>query len=192
MTHRIILDLETQKDFNEVGGRNKHHLLRISVAGIYSYLDDRYSIFGEKDIHKLGEILVSADQIIGYNIRQFDYAVLKPYLNFSIEQIPTLDILEEIEKTLGHRIGLDSVASATLGIGKTGTGLQAISLWRAGQLEELQKYCLNDVKITKEVYEYGRANGKLNFKDFFEIRSIPVNFPEAAPRENVAKQVSLF
>src|SRR3989344_3081531 len=161
MSHKIVLDLETQKDFNEVGGRNKHHLLRISVAGIYTFFDDSYQIFEEKDVHKLGEILVSADQIIGYNIRQFDYAVLKPYLNFSIEQIPTLDILEEIEKTLGHRIGLDSVSSATLGTGKTGTGLQAISLWRAGQIEELKKYCLNDEKITKEVYEYGRANGKL-------------------------------
>src|SRR3989344_4870100 len=121
--NKIVLDLETQKDFAEVGGRSRHHLLRVSWAGIYSYRDNRFQVFGERDLHKLGEILTMADQVIGYNIKQFDYAVLRPYLNFSVAELPTLDLLEEVEKVLGHRISLNAIASATLNEQKTGAGL---------------------------------------------------------------------
>lgn len=192
MLNKIILDLETQKDFAEVGGRNKNHLLKVSVAGIYSYPDDRYIVFEEKQLHKLGEMLVLADQIIGFNIRQFDFEVLRPYLNFSLEEIPALDILEEIEKVLGHRIGLTVVAGATLGTGKTGTGLEAIRLWKTGQLEDLKKYCLNDVKLTRQIYEYALKHGKLLYRDFFETREIVLRFAEPTARKNVAQQGSLF
>lgn len=192
MTNKIILDLETQKDFAEIGGRNRNHLLRVSVAGIYSYPAHQYQIFEERELHKLGELLSAADQIIGFNILQFDCAVLKPYLNFKLENVPALDILVEIEKVLGHRIGLQSLTSATLGAKKTGTGINAIRLWKNGMLKELKEYCLNDVKLTKEIYDYGQKHGKLLYQDFFETREIPVNFPEPAPRANIMKQTSLF
>lgn len=192
MTNKIVLDLETQKDFAEAGGRSRQHLLKVSVAGIYVYPDDKYYCFQENEISKLAEMLASADQIIGFNIKQFDYAVLQPYLNFPLEQIPTLDILLETEKMLGHRISLESIATATLGSGKTGSGLQAIRLWKTGQIEELKKYCLNDVKLTREIYEYGQKYGKVLYRDFFETREIRVNFPEPAVRFNIVKQPSLF
>lgn len=192
MLNKIVLDLETQKDFAEVGGRNRHHLLKISLAGIYSYAQDKFEVFAERDIHKLGEILASADQVIGFNIRQFDYAVLRPYVNFNVSELPTLDLLEEIEKVLGHRISLNSIAAATLGETKTGTGLNAIRLWRNAQLDQLREYCLNDVKLTRDVYEYALRNQKLLYKDFFEKREIPLRLTEPQPRENVSRQTSLF
>jgi DEAD/DEAH box helicase domain-containing protein len=189
---KIVLDLETQKNFAEVGGRNKHHLLQVSVAGIYIYPSNRFQIFLEKELTKLGEILINADQVIGFNIQQFDFAVLQPYLNFSLEQVPALDILQEVEKVLGHRISLEAIATATLGLGKTGSGNQAIHLWKTGQIEELKKYCLNDVKLTRDIYDYGKKYGKLLYRDFFETREIPVNFTEPLKRTNVAVQPSLF
>ena len=192
MLNKIVLDLETQKDFSEAGGRGRQRQLRVSVAGIYSYSDDKYSVFEESEIHKLGEILMISDQIIGFNVKQFDLEVLRPYYNFSLDRVPILDILIEIEKVLGHRIGLDVVAEATIGQMKTGTGLAAINLWRAGNWEALKQYWLNDVKLTRQIYEYGRENGKLLYKDFFEVREIPVSFPEAEPRANVVRQGSLF
>lgn len=192
MLNKIVLDLETQKEFAEVGGRGKPHLLKVSVAGIYSYLDDKYSVFEERQLHRLGEILAAADQIIGFNVKQFDLAVLKPYYNFDLSEIPTLDLLEEVEKILGHRLGLDVIAQATLGVGKIGTGLNAVRLWRNGQIEDLKKYCLKDVELTKQVYDYGCRNGKLLYRDFFETRELPVVFSEPLPRKNVVKQASLF
>jgi DEAD/DEAH box helicase domain-containing protein len=190
--NKIVLDLETQKDFAEAGGRNKHHLLRVSVAGIYSYPDDQYLIFEESEVPKLAEYLEAADLIIGFNNLQFDHEVLQPYLNFSLKKVPVLDLLAEIEKVLGHRISLESVAQATLGVGKTGSGLNAIRLWKSGQIDKLKQYCLDDVKLTREVYEYAANNGKLMYQDFFDTREIPLIFPEAFKRTNVVRQSSLF
>ena len=192
MLKKIVLDLETQKEFAEVGGKNHLNLLRVSVAGIYSYPEEKYFVFEEPEVHKLGEVLSSADQIIGYNIRQFDLEVLRPYFNFSLEGVPVLDILEEIEKILGHRISLASVASATLGSSKTGSGLNAIALWKNGQISDLKKYCLNDVKLTRGIYDYGQKYGRLLYQDFFETREIPVKFAQPKARENVVTQASLF
>lgn len=192
MLNKIVLDLETQRDFSEVGGRNKLHLLRVSVAVIYSYLEDRYQIFEEQEVNKLGELLQVADQVIGFNVKQFDYAVLQPYLSFALKDIPTLDMLEEVDSVLGHRISLDSLAQATLGAGKSGTGLGAISLWRAGKIDELKDYCKRDVEVTKQVYEYGKKHEKLLYQDFFDTREISVKFEEATKRTNVIQQKSLF
>lgn len=190
--NKIVLDLETQKEFAEVGGRNANHKLRVSLCGVYSYQTDEYFCFDEKNISKLGELLQAVDLVIGYNVRQFDLAVLQPYFNFPMSDVPVLDILEEVEKVFGHRIRLDAIAQATLGVGKTGSGYNAINLWRQGKVEELKAYCLNDVKLTKEIYDYASANGKLKFQDFFEVREMTMNFPEPTVRENSVVQSSLF
>lgn len=192
MLNKIILDLETQKSFDEVGGRDKNHLLKVSVAGVYSYQKNQYLCFSEDQLYKLGEILAAADQIIGFNIVNFDYQVLQPYMNFELKDIPTLDILTEVEKLIGHRVKLDNLASMTLGFGKSGDGLEALKLYRQGRMDELKKYCLDDVKITKELYDYACKYGKLLFKDYFETREIKISFPEPEIRKPVTRQTSLF
>ncbi len=133
MLKKIVLDLETQKSFQEVGGRGKNHLLKVSVAGIYDYSTDRFQVFREHEISRLSFILQTADQIIGFNIADFDFEVLRPYLNFDIRQAPYLDLLEEIEKVLGHRIKLEDVAQGTLGAGKSGKGTEAITFFKQGR-----------------------------------------------------------
>ncbi len=160
--HYIVLDLETQKGFHEVD-RKKLHLLKISVACIYDSKTDSYLSFEEKEILKLEEILKQADLIIGFNIRDFDMEVLAPYLMTPIGKFPVLDLMVEIEKMRGHRVSLQSVAQATLGISKSGTGWDAIRLFKEGRMEELKKYCFDDVRITKDIYEYGAEHGKISF-----------------------------
>ena len=125
MLKKIVLDLETQKSFQDVGGRGKNHLLKVSVCVIYDYSTDKYTAYEEHELGKLSPILQTADQIIGYNIKDFDFQVIQPYLNFNISEVPALDLLEEIEKVLNHRIKLEVVAQGTLGSGKSGSGLEA-------------------------------------------------------------------
>ena len=192
MLKKIVLDLETQKEFAEVGGRGKNHLLKISVCGIYDYSTDKYSIFEENELAKLSPILQTADQIIGYNIKDFDFEVLKPYLNFDIFAVPYLDLLEQIDKILGHRIKLDDVAQATLGSGKSGSGKEAILFYKNGRIDLLKKYCLDDVKITNQIYDYARVNHKLLYKDFFKTKEIPLKIEEAKERQGVKHQAALF
>lgn len=173
----VVLDLETQKTFDEVGRQNVHKL-KVSVVGIYDYLTEEYRAYEEKEIHQLEERLKEVDLLIGFNVRRFDLVVLQPYLFMSIESIPVLDILEEIEKVRGHRVSLQSVAQATIDVTKTGQGLDAVGLYQRGQIQLLKDYCLNDVKLTKDVYEYGKANGKVYFisnRDWKKYE-VPIDF----------------
>ncbi len=192
MLKKIVLDLETQKSFEEVGGRGKNHLLKISVCVIYDYSTGKYISYEEHEIPKLGEVLQTADQIIGYNIKDFDFEVLQPYLNFDIFQVPYYDILEELAKVLGHRIKLESVAQGTLAAGKSGNGLEAILYYKNGRMDLLKKYCTDDVKITKQIYDYALKNQKILYRDFFKMKEIPLKVAEPQPRMGVMHQAALF
>jgi DEAD/DEAH box helicase domain-containing protein len=188
----LVFDLETQKSFQEVGGFGKNHLLKISVIGIYSYLQDKYFCFEEHEVYKAGEMFAEADQVVGFNIRHFDYEVLKPYVSFDPQTLPTVDIMQDIEKIIGHRVKLQNVAETTLGVGKSGDGLEALRMFRQGRIEELKKYCLQDVKVTKEIYDYAQKYSKLMYKDYFDVREIKIKFPEPAPKKPAVRQASLF
>ncbi|MCH7678605.1 ribonuclease H-like domain-containing protein, partial [candidate division KSB1 bacterium] len=107
-----------------------------------------------------------------YNLIDFDYQVLKPYFQFDLSKVPTLDLLKSVEKILGHRIKLDSIAEATLDANKTASGLDAIKFWKTGQFDKLRAYCVADVKITRDLYDYAVKNERLFYKDFLSLRLI--------------------
>ena len=187
MGEQLVLDLETQRDFNEVEGR-KPELLGISVVGLYSYEANRYEAYVEADVAaKLAPRLQAASLLIGFNIRRFDLPVLQPYLPFPVATLPVLDIMEEIVKHLGHRLSLDSIAQATLGRGKSGSGLDALKWFKEGRLDLITTYCLDDVKLTKEVYEYGKQHDCLLATSRFgnERLQIPVFWPERKRERSV-------
>lgn len=172
-----VLDLETQKTFDEIA-RNKIHELKVSVAGFYDSASDAYSTFEEKEISLLEERLRQSDLIIGFNIKSFDLAVLQPYLGLSVDTLPVLDLLEEIKNVRGHRVTLQSVAVATLKEAKSGSGLDAVRLYREGRMDELKKYCLDDVRITKNIYQYGLEHSRVYFKSErdYQVHEIPVTW----------------
>ncbi len=158
----IVLDLETQKTFDEVGGHHNSHLLGVSLVGVYSYQRDKYRGFKEEEFPELLELLKNTGLVIGFNSKSFDFTVLQPYFkDFDLRTIPHLDILEEIVFALGHRLKLESVAQSTLGYGKSGSGLDAIMYYRNKDWDNLIRYCLDDVKVTKEVYDYGLQHGHI-------------------------------
>ena len=180
MAEKLVLDLETQRDFAEVEGR-KPELLKVSIVGVYSYEQNRYDAYVEADLAtKLGPRLQAAELLIGFNIRRFDMPVLQPYLPYPVAPMPMLDILEEIVKHLGHRVSLDSVGQATLGRGKSGSGLDALKWFKEGRFDLITKYCLDDVKLTKDVYDYGKQHGRLFATSRFgsDKLQIPVFWPE--------------
>lgn len=177
--HEIIFDVETQKDFAQVGGRKNHHLLGVSIVVVYSSQDEQFHAFEESQMKELEDLFISAEKIIGFNIKGFDLLVLKPYFTRVIlEQKQILDLMEEPMQYLGYRPSLESLAQATLNQGKSGSGMEALKLFREGKMDELKKYCQDDVRITKELYEYGRANGKVLVKSFDGVQShgVPVHW----------------
>lgn len=165
MTRReVVLDIETRNTFQDVGSYNAS-LLQVSLVGVYFYETDTFESFMEEDLPKLWPRLERADRIIGYNLISFDYPCLQSYYTGELNRLPTVDLLVEIEKRLGFRIKLDDVAQATLGVGKSGTGLMAVEYWRKGEIDKLREYCLQDVKVTRDVYEHALQNGEVSFLD---------------------------
>jgi DEAD/DEAH box helicase domain-containing protein len=179
----LVLDVETQKSFKEIGKSKAMSLskLKVSVVCTYDYLTDAYASYEEKDMVKFEQRLQTAGLIIGFNIRRFDMPVLQPYLFKTVDQFPVLDLLDAIEAARGHRASLDSVARATVKEGKSGDGAEALVLFREGRMEELKKYCLDDVRLTKNVYEYGYLEGKIYFTSTWDFKTyeIPVDWKRA-------------
>lgn len=174
---KLVLDIETQNSFKDIGGKANLSLLKISLVGVYNYATDEYLSFMEDELDKLEELLKQTDLVIGYNLLGFDYPVMANYMkNINFHNLKTLDILDVLDRYLGYKIRLEDVAQGTLGLGKSGSGLDAIEYWRKGQIEELKKYCLQDVKVTKDVYEYGLKNKFVKFKSSWEIYEIPVDW----------------
>lgn len=175
--HRpIIFDVETQYSFQEVG--NDIRKLKVSVIGMYAYETNTFQTYREKDLPTFFSKLEHASYLIGFNIHKFDLPVLSPYYVGDITQFPTLDLLEEVEKKLGHRLSLDDIAKATLGTQKTGHGFMAIDYFHKGEWEKLEEYCLSDVRITKELYEYMKANRKFYFNTPTGKKEVPIILKE--------------
>lgn len=176
MSFEVVFDIETQNTFYDVD--NDFKKLRVSVVSLYRSDTCEYQSFLEDELSKVWHIFERADRLIGYNSEHFDLPVLNNYYLGDLLQFPHLDLLKVIKQSLGIRLKLKDVAEATLdNVTKSADGLQAIQWWKEGKLDEIKKYCEQDVKVTKEVYEFGKNNKQLFYKSLTgEILPFAVNF----------------
>ena len=171
---KIVFDIETRNIFQDVGSNDPVDL-DISVVCIYDYETDTYQSFLQEDFGKLWPIIEHADMLITFNGDHFDIPLLNKYYPGDLTKIKSLDLLKEVKKSLGFRIKLDSIAQATLGHGKSGHGLEAVTWWKNGEIEKIKKYCIDDVKATKDIYDYALKNGTLKFKDGLAVKEIKLD-----------------
>lgn len=169
----VYFDLETQRSFRDVGGMQNKDKMGVSVAVTFSTRTGQYRIFGEDGIDDLVEQLVRADLVVGYNHVEFDYPVLQGYTIRDLgSQTVNLDMLLDLERRVGRRLGLGTVATATLGCGKSAEGTDALKWWqeykRSGDtavLLKIAEYCAYDVKVTMGVHRHGVEHGRVKFLD---------------------------
>ncbi len=192
---QVILDVETQKAFDDVGGFFPEQL---GISYVGTCLRDGFNGEGEirgffeQDLPDLFPILEDADVIIGFNIDNFDMPTFTNYYSGDIKKFPTLDLMVQIKKSCGHRISLDACASGTFNDHKTGDGLDAIRYYREKRFDELASYCNQDVKLTRELYDYGRTKGEVKFHNKWNrLVSCPVDF-SFKPKKAAGTQASLF
>ena len=155
----MAFDLETQKSFDQVGGRGNTNQLRMSVGVVYAPHADEFSAYREADVFNLVDRLFAAPLVVGFNVVDFDYKVLSAYVKRDFQQVKTLDLLRKVDQSLGHRVSLNNIAEATLGASKTSHGLQAIEWYRTGNWDDLIAYCKSDVKLTWEIFLAARRDG---------------------------------
>ncbi len=161
--HYGVLDIETQRSAKEVGGWNHPDRMGVSVAVLYDSATDSYETFLEEAVSDMIERLYAFDLVVGFNIKRFDYGVLKGYTKKRLETLPTLDMLEKVHERLGYRVSLDNLAQATLDAEKSADGLQALAWWKEGRIDDIISYCTKDVELTREIFLHGRENGFLLF-----------------------------
>lgn len=173
----LYFDLETKQSADEVGGWGNISKMGMSIGVTCDSASGEYKIYGEPQVDDLIRDLQRADLVVGFNNLRFDYEVLHGYTTLDLSQLPTLDMLVELQNTLNHRLSLDSIASATFGVEKTAEGLQAIRWFKEGKLAEIAEYCCYDVKITKLVHEYGQQYRQLHYMNRFGKKlSVPVSW----------------
>jgi DEAD/DEAH box helicase domain-containing protein len=173
----VYFDLETQKSADEVGGWDKISAMGMSIGVTYNTGAGSYRIYGEKQVDELIKELQRADLVVGFNNLRFDYEVLHGYTAFDLRQLPTLDMLVELQNKLQHRLSLDSIATATFGVEKTAEGLQAIEWFRQGKMLDIAEYCCYDVKLTKLVHEFGVNYKQLHYHNRFGKKlTVPVGW----------------
>ena len=191
MRREVVLDIETRNTFQDVGAYNPS-LLEVSLVGVYFYETDTFEAFLKEDLPKLWPRLERAERIIGYNLIGFDYPCLQTCYTGNIMNFPTIDLLIEIEKQLGHRIKLDDVAQATLGVGKSGHGLMAVEYWRKGEIEKLKEYCLQDVRVTRDVYDHVLQHEDFSYFDRSgQKQTLPLSLETALEKEREKPSINL-
>lgn len=191
----VFFDVETKKTFDQVGGYLPQKLepsfVGICVRDGYEGKGEMMGFF-ENDLAKLWPIFESADLLIGFNSIGFDAEVLRPYYSGNMDNFPHLDLMVRFKEASGHRISLESISQETLGRGKIGHGLDAIKYYNEGRFDELSKYCLMDVELTRDLYDWGRTNGKVKFKNKWNrLIETPIDF-RFSPKKFPGTQMTLM
>ncbi len=181
MSKEIVLDIETTGDIRDFNN------LQLTVISIYQYETDKYTTFVEEELGELWPILEKSERLIGFNSEHFDLPILNKYYTGDLLGFPHLDMLKVVRESTGTRYKLNDLAKATLQIEKSADGLQAQEWWEKGEVEKIKKYCEQDVKVTKELYEYGKKNCMLYIETLTgELQPFAINFD--TPKEPVNSQ----
>jgi DEAD/DEAH box helicase domain-containing protein len=172
-----VLDIETKRSAQEVGGWHLANKMGISCAVLYNSKSDTFDTYLDNQIEDLIAVMRQMEIIIGFNIKRFDYRVMSGYIPTDYSQFPTLDLLEHVHQRLGYRLSLGHLGEITLGSPKSANGLQALLWWKEGKIDEIITYCKKDVQITKDLYLYGKQHGYVLFQNKAkQIVRLPVSW----------------
>ena len=170
----IVFDLETQNYFSDVGSNDPANL-DISVACFYDSATDKYTALSIDELSQAWPIIEQADALVGYNSNHFDIPLLNKYYPGDLSKIKSIDLMREVQTVLGRRLKLDTVGEATLNKNKSGHGLDAIEWWRNGEIEKIIQYCIEDVRLTRNLYDFAKKNGLLKYKELGATKEIKLD-----------------
>jgi len=177
----LTFDIETEGSFQMNGDFSN---LELTVLGLHDSESGKLEGFYKNELHKAWPLFESADVIVGYNSEHFDIPILNKYYAGDLAKIRSVDLLKEVKNVLGRRLKLDNLAEATLGRNKTAHGLAATEWWAQGLYEKVREYCLADVAITRELYDYAKTKGHLKYRDYDGVRDIKLDTSQwEAPNE---------
>ena len=126
--------------------------------------------------------LREADTLVSYNGESFDLGVLSAYgeveeLRSKHTDINALVMVALAEHPLAQKPGIDRIRQGGLDglskangfAGKSGNGIHAPTMLKAGRIEEVLDYCEQDVRLVAELYRIASRTGKLFVNGYTKI-----------------------
>lgn len=159
----VYYDLETQRSAVEVGWENIH-LMRLAV-GVTWDSREGFRHWDETKAPDLIQYLASFDKILSFNGDGFDSRVLSFYGTVTPILRRSFDLLVDLKQRLGHRLSLESLARATLHVGKSASGLQSLQWWKEGKVDLIVEYCQQDVQVLVDLVSFARMKGFVHYLD---------------------------
>ncbi len=203
MITEVIFDCETQKLFSEIT-TNDPGDLGISLVSLYvrtvdetqRELSGKMYSFWEHELSQMWPHFLTAKRIIGFNSVKFDIPALRKYAPPAFAKLPHFDMMEHVRAALDHALSLNALASETIGAHKSDVGTNAVTYWKSqdpAQLAKLKEYCEADVRITRDLYDFGVREKKLKYIDKFNTpREFPVDFSYPKEVIDASRQIGLF
>lgn len=170
---KITFDIETKNFFADVGS-NDPARLDLALVAIHDSETDTYSSYLEQELGDLWPIIERADSLIGFNSDHFDIPLLNKYYSGDLTRIKSVDIMKAVQDVLGRRLRLGNLAETTLGVGKSADGMQAVNWWKEGQIDKIREYCIQDVRVTKMLYDHALAHGELKYRDGADVKTLKI------------------
>ena len=177
MTRLIVFDIETRNIFEDVG-KNDPALLDISIVGAYDSETDAYTSYSVEELPQLWPLLEKADALVGFNSDHFDIPLLNKYYPGNLLAMKSIDIMVAVKNALGRRLSLGNIVSATLGLEKSADGLQATRWWKEGKVQEIRDYCLQDVKVTKDLFDHIQKHKKIKYRDGADLKELNLDISD--------------
>ena len=166
MNKVLILNLQTKKSFDDVGGKKAIEKMGVSVAGLYDYSTDKLTLHEEENINSLIEELLSSSLIVGINLKRFSYRVLSAFSENDFNKFASLDILEYLKKKLSFKPTYEGLFNGTLGIKKILRNETYIPrLFKQGKIDEIRAYCEDNIYDLKKLYDFGRKKSHIFYSD---------------------------
>ncbi len=160
----VYYDVETQKRADEVGGWDHADKMLISIAVTFSE-EDGFKTWYESTAADMIRYMKDFDLVVSFNGDNFDSKVLSYYGDVTTIQAKSFDVAQYLSARLKHRIRLESVAMATLKVGKSADGLAALQWWKEGRVDEIIEYCRQDVQVLRDVVRFGVEHGYVEYND---------------------------
>lgn len=170
----IVFDIETTSAFPRFSNNNVTDL-DIAIVGAYDSTDDSYTSYLVEELSNFWPRIERTDALIGYNSDHFDIPLLNKYYPGDLTTVKSIDLMVTVQEALGRRLRLNALAEATLNEGKSADGLKAIEWWQQGEVEKVREYCLQDVKVTKDLFEYAKEHEHVKYKDLKEIKKVKLD-----------------
>ena len=170
----VTFDIETANWMSDTG-TNDPTDLTIALVGIHDSETNGYQSFLEHEFPRLWKILESTDMLVGYNSDHFDIPLLNKYYPGDLSRIKSLDLMKEVYQALGRRLKLDTIAEGTLGKKKSADGVQSLRWWKAGEVDKVREYCIKDVELTRQIFDYALEHGNIKYRDLGNLREIKLD-----------------